>query len=535
MVAKVWKGVAVALAVALSASACGTNSDGAGSALEEMPFAIDSPTVGFDPNVTPAAQDARIMRQVFDGLVSKDEDGKIVAGLAKEWKVSEDGLKYTFTLKEGVKYHDGSAFDAKAVCYNFDRIKKPETGSRYAISLIGPYKSCAAPDATTAEITLGAKYAPFLAVLTSPFLGMVSPAAVESMGAEQYNLKPSGTGPFKMVEYTPMAQIVLERNEDYNWAPASAKHEGPAHLKKLTFQIVPDPTVRLGSLKTGRIQAMSNVPETEAENTKSDKNLNFVAQPQSGSPFQLYFNQQKGPFTEQAVRQAFAQSIDVATIVKSLYFGVYQQASGNLSTTTPGYDETLKDLLPYDLEKAKSLLEEAGWKPGADGVRQKDGKRLTIVYNESSPNREKRQDIAQFVKTYAEKAGFEVKIELMQVAALTASTQNGTYDIMGLSLVNVDPNVIWSILGSPFQPAPNKNGFNFAHVTNLDASLQAAQTEMDDAKRLQMYADLQKQISAEAISLPIYVPTYTMATRGIEGLRFDAEGYPVFYDVKGKA
>lgn len=92
MVAKVWKGVAVALAVALGASACGTDSKGSGATLEEMIFAIDSPTVGFDPNVTPAAQDARIMRQVFDGLVSKDENGKIVAGLAKEWKVSEDGL-----------------------------------------------------------------------------------------------------------------------------------------------------------------------------------------------------------------------------------------------------------------------------------------------------------------------------------------------------------------------------------------------------------------------------------------------------------
>lgn len=537
MVARGWKGAALALAVALGASACSSasGSSGSGAALEEMVFAIDSPTVGFDPNVTPAAQDARVMRQVFDGLVSKDENGKIVASLANEWNVSDDGLKYTFKLKDGVKFHDGSDFNAEAVCFNFDRIKKPETGSRYAISLIGPYASCKATDASTAEVTMGAKYAPFLSILTSPFLGMVSPTAVQKMGAEAFNLKPSGTGAFKLVEYTPMSQIVLERNEDYNWAPASAKHQGKAHLKKITFQIVADPTVRLGSLKTGRIQAMSNVPETEAETTKKNKDLVFVAQPQSGSPFQLYFNQQKGPFKELAVRQAFVQAVDVPTIVKSLYFGVYQQASGNLSSTTPGYDETLKDKSPYDEAKAAALLEQAGWKKGADGVRVKDGKRLSITYVESSPNREKRQDIATFVKGYLEKVGFEVNISLLQVAPLTAATQNGQYDVVGLSLVNVDPNVMWSILGSPFQPSPKKSGFNFPHVTTFDDKLKAAQSEMDEAKRLEMYKALQQEVADQAISLPIYVPTYTMATRDIEGLRFDAEGYPVFFDVKGKA
>ena len=447
-------------------------------------------------------------------------------------EVSEDGKTYTFTLRDDVKFHDGSPFNAEAVCFNFDRIKKPETGSRYAISLIGPYESCRATNETTAEITMASAYAPFLSVLTSPFLGLVSPTAVKKMGPEAFNLKPVGTGAFKLTEYVPMGRIVLVRNDDYNWAPDSAKHQGPAHLKKITFQIMPDPTVRLGSLRTGRIHAVGNVPETEAERTKQDKELEFFAQAQSGSPFQLYFNQQKAPFDDKNVRLAFMHSVNVETIVKALYLGVYQQASGNLSPTTPGHDESLKNEIGFDPDKARALLDEAGWKPGPDGVRVKDGKKLLITYNEQTPNREKRQDIAQFVKSYAEQVGFQVEIRLMQVAGLSAASQNGDYHIYGLSLVNVDPFVMWSILGSPFQPAPKKNGFNFAHVTRYDKDAMAAQAELDEAKRLEMYKALQKRVLADGVSLPIYVPTYTMAIRGIEGLRFDAEGYPVFYDVK---
>ncbi|MGA4507957.1 ABC transporter substrate-binding protein [Propionibacteriaceae bacterium G1746] len=529
MIAKRFKGAALVLAVALTAAGCGGAAQA--SASDEIVYAIDSATLGFDPNVTPAAQDARVMRQIYDGLVSKADDGTIVASLAEKWQVSDDGTTYTFTLRQGVTYHDGTDFNAEAVCFNFDRIKNPKTGSRYAISLIGPYKSCAAPDPHTAIITMSQPYAPFLSVLTSPFLGLVSPTAVTTLGAETFNLKPVGTGPFKLTSYVPMGSIVLERNDDYNWAPRSAKHDGPAHLKKITFQIMPDPTVRLGSLRTGRIQALGNVPETEAERTKGDKSLQFFAQPQSGSPHQLYFNQQR-VFADEKLRQAFVHSVNVETIVKALYFGVYQQASGNLSTTTPGHDPSLKDLYTYDPEKAKQLLDEAGWVPGPDGVRVKDGKRLTITYAEQTPNREKRQDIAQFVKSYATQVGFEVNIVLEQVAGLTARSQSGDYDIYGLSLVNVDPNVVHSVLGSPFQPAPKKNGFNFAHVTKYDDVLLKAQAEQDETTRIQMYKDVQKQLAADAVSLPTYVPTYTMAIRGIDGLRFDGEGYPVFYDVK---
>jgi len=334
------------------------------------------------------------------------------------------------------------------------------------------------------------------------------------------------------VEYVPMGRIVLERYDDYNWAPKAARHQGPAHLRKITFQIMPDPTVRLGSLRTGRIDALGIVPETESERTKADTNLQMYVRPQSGSPFQLYFNQTRDPFKDKAVREAFVKSVNVPQIIKALYFGVQQRAIGNLSPTTPGFDQGLADVNGYDPEGARQVLEEAGWKIGPGGVRQKDGKQLVIDYIAQTPNREKRQDIARFVKSYAEQVGFKVNIRLMQLPQLQATTQKNDYDTYGLSLVQVDPNVMWSILGSPFQPRPGQSGFNYAHVTALDQQLKEAQAELDEDKRLQRYQDLQKEVAQQYISLPLYVPTYTMATRGLEGLRFDSEGYPIFYDVK---
>lgn len=521
--------IAGASALTIALSGCAT--PGSEQAPDEIVFAIDSETLHFDPNVTPSAQDARVLRQVFDGLVSMDSEGEIVAGLATDWELSEDGLTYTFDLRDDVTFHDGTEFNAEAVCFNFDRIKAPETASLYAVSLIGSYDSCEAPDPHTAVITMSSPYAPFLAVLTSPFLGMVSPTAVETQGPEDFSFNPKGTGPFELTDYVPMSHITLERNEDYDWAPESAEHEGPAQLAKITFQIMPDPTVRLGSLRAERIHAVGNVPETEAEAAEADPSLEFYAIAQSGSPYQLYFNQSKPPFDDENVRLAFAHSVNVDTIVEALYFGVYGRASGNLSSSTPGYDETLADRVPYDPELAKQLLEEAGWEEGPDGVRTKDGERLRIQYLEQAPNREKRQDIAQFVKSYAEDVGFEVVHSFQQAAALQAAQQNGDYHMAGLSLVNVDPNVMWSILGSPFRPTPEAGGFNFSHVTHLDDPLMAAQAELDDDRRMELYGELQRQVLDEAISVPVYEPTYTMATRGIEGIRFDSEGYPVFYDV----
>lgn len=498
----------------------------------EAIFAIDSAFLGFDPNITAAAQDARVMRQVFDSLVYLDDEREVQPWLATEWETSDDGLTYTFTVREDVKFTDGTDFDADAVCFNLDRIKDPASASIYAIGLIGPYESCTAPDSTTAIVTMSTPYAPFLNNLTSPFMGMNSPTAATGKEPADYTLAPTGSGPFTIESYTPSDRVILVKNADYDWAPGNANHTGATYLDKITFQIIPDATVRMGSVRNATVQAMSNVPETEVAAVEADASLSFVAQQQSGAPFQLHFNSSKAPFDDESVRKAARAAIDIDSAVAALYLGVYDRAWGPVAPTTFGYDSAVENSFAHDADEAANLLEQAGWSLGSDGVRVKDGERLSIKYTESSPNREKRQDLATFFMADLQAVGFEVNLSFEQIAPLQTTSQAGDYNVAGLSLVAVDPNVMYQMYDPRFMPSPGQSGFNLTRTEDaaLTKLVNDGQQELDGAARVDIYSQAQANIIDNARSVGIYVPTYTMAFNGLDGVRFDPEGYPIFYD-----
>ncbi len=498
----------------------------------DLTYAIDTTLSRLDPNTAAAAQDARMMRQIYDSLVALD-DGVPVPWLATEWSVSDDGLEYTFTLRDDVVFHDGTALDAEAVCFNFDRIADPAAGSIFAIGAIGPFENCDAPDATTVVITLASPYAPFLANLSSPFLGIISPTGLEAAGSpENFSLNPVGSGPFAFGSYTTDDRLVLERYDAYAWPPANAEHEGPAHLDSITFQIIPDATVRLGSLRNSDVQAIGNVPETDAASLADDDDLGFYAQAQSGAPYQLFFNTERPPWSDPAVRVAVRSGLDLDTITDALFFGVYERAWTPLAPSTPGYDDSLEGSWDFDPDGAAAALDEAGWVEGDDGVRVKDGEPLSLILLDSSVNREKRQDIAVFVRDQLRGLGVDVEVDTVDTAALQERIMSGDYDLAGLSLVNVDPNVMYTQYHSRFVPTPEALSFNFGRVADpaLDERLLAAQAEGDPDARAAAYAELQAEVLEAAYSVPVYVPTYTVGTNGLEGLRFDAEGYPILYD-----
>jgi len=499
-----------------------------------LTYALDSPIYKLDPNVAAAAQDARIMRQMYDGLVSRKPDGTLEPWLATKWQVSDDGLTYTFTLRDDVKFQDGTPFNAKAVCFNFDRIVNPDSGSIFAKGAIGPYKSCEAKDDTTAVVTFSEPYAPFLNYLSNPFFGMVSPTAVKKEGNDGFAAHPVGTGPFSFVSYTPNDKIVLKKNPDYNWAPAFYQHQGPAYLDGIEFKFITDPTVRVGSLQNGDMLAIGNVPEAQVATVNKNADLGVYIEPQSGSPFQLHFNTSHPPLDDKNVRTALREAIDVNSAVQSLYFGVYQRAWAPLSPTTPGYNKSLVNGVKYDPDAAKAALDAAGWKVGSDGIREKDGKKLTLQYMESSTDREKRQELQQIFINQWKQIGVDVKQVRGDTGANLARQQNNQYDITGLSLVTPDPGALYQIFDGKNISKPGQSGFDLSRINDpdLNKALEAMMAENDQAKRLQEVSDLQKKIMDMALSTPIYVPTYTMGvSKKVTGVHFDGEGYPIFYDV----
>ena len=527
---------AVAIAGTLAFAGCAGGGGGggapAGPPVEggDAVFAVDSAFFGFDPNVTPAAQDARVLRQMFDSLLYLDDSGELQPWLAEEWSVSDDGLTYEFELRDDVTFWDDTAWNAEALCFNLDRIVDPEAGSIYAVGLVGPYESCEATDEFSATVTLSAPFSAFLNNVTSPFLGMNSPEAAAAADPADYLLNPTGSGPFMFDNYTPQDRVVLTKNEDYAWAPGNAEHDGPAYLDSLTFQIISDATVRVGSVRSGEVQGIGNVPETEVASIEGDSALSYIAQQQSGAPYQLHFNAD-GVFADQAVREAARAALDIDAAVQSLYLGSYDRAWGPLAPTTIGYDDSVEGSFDFDSAAAGQLLEDSGWELDADGVRAKDGEKLSITYFESSPNREKRQDLATLFQANMEDVGFEVELAFLAQAEGQTLLQGGDYDIAGLSLVSVDPNVLYQMYDPRFIPSPGLTGFNFSHTDVPETTDLAAESQSSTAdERLDVVSQLQQDVVENARSVGIYVPTYTLALNGLAGLRFDAEGYPIFFD-----
>jgi len=492
-------------------------------------FAVDSVFLGFDPNVTSNAQDARVLRQVFDSLLYL-KDGKVEPWLATNWEVSEDGLRYTFGLKKGVTFQDGTPFNADAVCYNLDRIKNPATASIYAIGLIGPYTSCKAVDATTAEITLSAPYAPFLNNLTSPFMGFNSPTAAKAKPPADYSLAPVGTGPFKITSYTPGNRVVLTRNEAYSWGPDNDARKGTACLKDLTFRIIPDPTVRIGSVLNGTIEAGSDVPPNRVKEIEGNSAVKVLSQPQSGAAYQLHLNSSRSPFNDPAVRAAASAALNVDAALAALYKGLLKRADSPLSSSTVGYSASKME--PFNAAAAAAALEKAGWTKGSDGVRSKGGERLRVLYLEGAPNRENRQDLAAFFKANLEAVGFDVELVFEQMGPLIARIKADNYDIAGLSLGAVDPNILYQMFDPSFIPTSAKFGFNWSHTNDpaLTALLSDGQKAKNTGARDKIYADVQASVVKDTRTIPVYVPSYTLAVNGLQGIRFDAEGYPILHD-----
>lgn len=489
----------------------------------DLVFAVSSTFSSFDPNITASAPDARVIRQVFDSLVDLDDDGAIVPWLAESWDVSDDGLTYAFALRDDVEFHDGTPFDADAVCFNLDRIADPETASLYAVSLIGPYASCEATDATTATVTLDEPYAAFLTNLSTPFLGIVSPRAAEEAGIDDFGIEPVGTGPFAFESYTPNSEVVLTRNADYAWPAATAEHDGAAYLESLTFQIVTDSTVRLGSLRNGDADAIGDVPAQEVSGVEEDASLQYFAPAQAGAVYQLFFNTSRPGMDDPAVRRALAAAMNVDTAVAATYFGAYTPADAPLSPETVGAGDQ-PSRIPFDPEAAVDELEDAGWTAGSDGVREKDGQRLSFTFITGSPSYDSRNELFEFVRTNIEDIGIEIEVQAVPSAEYGELYAAGEYDIVATSFVAVDPDILYTLYHS-------SSYFNMAHIDSLDDALTEGRRAAAGPEREQIYADVQAEIIDQAYSVPQYELSFHMATsEALQGLRFDAAAYPIFSD-----
>ncbi|MCK9860089.1 ABC transporter substrate-binding protein [Paenibacillus sp. ATY16] len=494
----------------------------------ELTYALATSPDTLDPHRSGLAVAVRVIRTIYDSLVVQLPDNSIKPWLATSWEISEDGLSYTFKLRQDVKFQDGTPFNAEAVKYNFDRILDPATKAANAAALLAPYQSSEVIDEYTVKLNLATPSRAFLGNLSQALLGIVSPTAAKKYG-DQFGLNPVGTGPFKFVKWEQNAEIQVAKNPDYKWAPELVTNAGAPYLDGITFKIVPEEATRIGSVQSGQVLAAETVPPQNIVALKGDSKVQLLGANTVGLPYTLFFNQEHEPWNDAKARQAVQLAVDVDSIVKTLYLGTYDRAWSPLTPGTFGYDASLENGVKPDLEKAGALLDELGWVKGSDGIREKAGKKLTIHYVDGTPNREKRNDIAVIIQQQLKALGIAVEVEITKDVRTVVYT-NGDYDLYGNSQVNSDPNALYSFYHTTAPNAPK----SLTRLSNpeIDKLLEQGRVETDDTKRADIYKQIQHYIIDQAVILPIYVFPYTVAAdKSVQGLVFDSLGYPLFNGV----
>jgi len=529
-------GAGAALATGTLA-ACGSSSDGAASGGSP----VKGGTIVYAHEQEPPCifggwiQQAYISRQVLDGLVTEDQDGSIKPWLATDWKVSDDGLTYTFTLKDGVKFTDGTTLDAAAVAYNFDYWENHNGNSTAKVSIDPYYKSAKAIDPTHVAITLNKPYPPFLTLITQGYFGIQSPTALETRSEKENCEQPIGSGAFTVKQWKHGEEVILAKNPSYTSWPATAKHQGPAIVDEVDWKFVADGVARYASLTTGQSDVIYDVPTVNWNAAKARFDTTLYITP--GKPVSVYLNTVKGVFTDKLVRQAFAYGADRKAAVEAGFHGVIPyEGNPSVSQATPDYNAAVAGAYPYDPDKAEQLLDQAGWKRAADGVRAKNGKPLTVnfVYPAGSVFNAEGATVLQALQEQWKKVGFDVKLTPATQAETFAGKYSGpdSYDAQPWYWTSPSPAILWIVWRPSTKDNPNYSNSSFYNNEQLSQVIQQANSEGDPAKAGQLYGQAQQIIQDNAAALGLYTQNSSYAVaKDLKDVWLEkSQGEPIFSD-----
>lgn len=532
--------LAAAAALAVVVAGCAGSSRAVQPAADAKP--VTGGTIVYGHQQEPACvfggwiEQAYLSTQVLDDLTSLDTDGRAVPWLAQSWETSPDGLTWTFHLKPGVRFTDGTPLTAGAVSYNFDYWLKGGN-STADVWLAGYYASSTAVDDQTLQVNLSRPYPRLDVTLAQGYFGIQSQHALQTRSAQENCEAPIGSGAFTVDHWNRGQEIVLVKNPDYTSWPANSLHAGPAYVDRIDWRFVSNPTTRVASLKAGETDAIYDVPAVDYADLGRDgfQELKYVTR---GRPQQLSFNALQGPFTDETVRKAFAYSLDRRALVETIGQGVIPyEGNGGVSQSTPGYSQKAADAYSYDLPKAISLLEQAGW-TGVDseGYRTKDGKRLTVrlPYNSGTIIDADGAAILQGVQQQAKAAGFDVDLIPVPPSGFFggAYSQPDERDIAAGYWTSVTAGILWINWRQNLEATPNYSNAAFYNDPVLEDLILKANSTADVAAQDALYEQAQEYIADHALSIGLFDRLSTLAVSPrLKGVwQENAQGGPVFHD-----
>jgi peptide/nickel transport system substrate-binding protein len=472
-------------------------------ATPDEPTCLD-PTVGGD-----VPQDI-IAHQFLDSLISQDKDASYHPWLAKSWEISPDGLRYTFHLRDDVRFTDGTPFDAAAVKANFDHWLDPKTQSSNIAPQLTNYVDTTIVDAHTALVTLKTPNAFFLTTLANPSAGIQSPTALKRGNTLNCD-SPVGSGPFIVKKWDRGSEILFVRNDAYNSPPPQAHHQGKAYAEQVEWRIINEPATRFNALLSGEISVVNGVPPENYPVAKATPNVKLIEDEQPGVPWQVDLNTTRAPFNDLRVRKAFRFASDPEAGLQSAFFGAYKRAGGPLSPSTPFYDPAFETAYPHDLARANALLDQAGWSNrDSDGYRVKEGKRLTVAFPIDAAKQPADFALFEQVQASVKEAGFQLVIDKGDRAVVHGRQAKWDYDLyIDYWTVNTPGALKFIYHSEGLKSLDTDNGYhnNEAGINDphLDLLLDKGVQVSDRAEQQKIYSEAQKIVSEQALFLPLYV------------------------------
>ncbi len=441
-----------------------------------------------DPHATTALNDFRILVNVYDGLV-RFSDGtlQVEPSLAESWTISEDGLVYTFQLRKGIRFHDGVPFNAEAVKFNFDRMLKEDhphhdTGPFPLAFFFSAIKETKVLDEYTVRLILDKPYAPLLSNMAYPTGLMVSPAAVKQYGKE-YGRHPSGTGPFRFKNWESNRRVVVEQNPDY-W-------NGPPKLKAVVFRPITDGNTRVTEMLSGGIDMMVEVPTDNLPLFRSAPDIQVYEQAGPHLWF-LILNCRETPFKDKRMRQAVNYAINKEALVENVLQGTAEVAAGPVPEAFAwAYNEDLSPY-PYDPEKARELIREAGY----------ESLELTFYVAQGGSGMLEPVLMGTAIQADLAKVGLNTKIESYEWNTYLNKVNpglEGKAQMAEMAWMTNDPDTL-PFLALRTEAWPENGGFNSGYYSSpeVDQLLEKARITTDQEERAALYREMQKIVHEDA-------------------------------------
>ena len=455
-------------------------------------------------------------RGLVDSLTdqSYEDPSRIVPWLAQSWDISDDATSYTFHLRQDVTFSDGGKLDANVVKENFDTVSKipGAAGASYfkgakAISVVVDH---------TIRIDFDQPNVPFLAATSTGELGIVSPATLAKTPEQRCHEGVVGSGPFVLDDVKLNEKTELVKRAGYNWPSALRKHGGEAHLDRIVYRIIPEATVRTGALRSGQVDIIQATGYDDAA-TLEQEGFPLSKIESLGTAVNLLINTSRGILADQPVRLAFSKAINRQEVVDLAFSGYKIPASGVLTRKTPGYLDQ-SELLAFDLDGAKKLLDEAGWVPGGDGIRVKDGKPLSITISfYAAPIN---QAFLEVVQQQVRDAGFELKLRPLTGGAYDEALLAGDYDLHRWEWSLGDPDVLRQLYSTKAL-----NRFRLPAENAIDAPLEAQRATKDPSERRKLTDAVQKTILEQAFAVPVFFTQELWSENGkVKGVDWGGPG-----------